>query len=118
MIRPGTTTTAQTPAATQTPTAVTTAATAVGSAVVGARCADPGATDSTADGATAYCARLQYTDRDLWSLSPGEIPNPVVTTSPTAPPPYEEESPVLICMQQTGHSKLRCVGEIARGNSG
>jgi serine/threonine protein kinase, bacterial len=85
-------------------------------AVIGARCASPGAVSSTADGASAYCARLQYTDRYLWSLSPAEIANPVVTTSPVDPPPYEEESPVRICMQQTGHGRLRCAEEILRGN--
>jgi len=42
----------------------------------------------------------------------------VVTTSPTALPTYEDESPVRICMQQTGHSRLRCAGEILRGNAG
>jgi serine/threonine protein kinase, bacterial len=86
-------------------------------AVVGARCASAGATATTAEGSTAYCATLQYTDRYLWSLSPGEIPNPVVTTPPVAPPPYEDESPVRICMQQTGQTRLRCAEEILRGNA-
>jgi serine/threonine-protein kinase len=65
-----------------------------------------------------YCANLQYTDRYLWSNSPAQIPNPVVTTSPAAAPPYETESPVRICMEQTGHSRLRCAADILRGNGG
>jgi serine/threonine-protein kinase len=103
-----------TEAATQAPGTTAQAATAV----VGARCAEPGATGVTSDGAATYCSNLQYTDRYLWSTSAGVIANPVVTTSPTAPPTYEDESPVRICMQQTGHSRLRCAGEILRGNAG
>ena len=80
-------------------------------------CAEPGATGVTADGATAYCANLQYTGRYLWSMTPGEIANPVVTTSPTAPLPIENESPVRICMQQTGHSRLRCAEEVLHGTA-
>jgi serine/threonine-protein kinase len=84
---------------------------------VGADCTSPGATAQTSDGATAYCANLQYTDRYLWSLTPGVVTNPVVTTSPATPPPYETESPVRICMEQTGHSRLRCASEILRGTA-
>ena len=84
---------------------------------VGSRCAQPGDTATTVDGAPAYCANLQYTDRYLWSMSPGEIPNPVVTSSPVAAPPSEDESPVRICVQQTGHSRLRCAEDILRGNA-
>jgi serine/threonine-protein kinase len=87
------------------------------SVAVGARCATPGATATTDEGSTAHCAKLQYTDRYLWSLVPGEIPNPIVTTSPKVPLPYEDESPVRICVEQTGHSPLRCAGEILRGNA-
>ncbi|MET0704116.1 MAG: serine/threonine-protein kinase [Mycobacterium sp.] len=97
-------------------TTATTTSTATTAAVVGGDCAEPGATGVTADGATTYCANLQYTDRYLWSLSPGEIANPVVTSSPLAPLPLETESPVRICMQQTGHSRLRCAAEILHGN--
>ena len=84
---------------------------------IGAACSPPGATGSTAEGAAAYCANLQYTDRYLWSMSPGEIPNPVLSTSPVSPPPYEEESPVQVCMQQTGHGRLRCMREVRRGDT-
>lgn len=86
------------------------------SVVIGARCGSPGTTATTADGTTAYCSQLQYTDRYLWSTSQGVIPNPVMTTAPVAPPPSEDESPVRICMQQTGHTRLRCAEEILNGN--
>ncbi|MCV7179277.1 serine/threonine-protein kinase [Mycolicibacterium sphagni] len=87
-------------------------------AVIGSNCTEPGATGTTADGATAYCTQLQYTERYLWSVHQDVIPNPVVTSSPTTVPPTENESPVRICMQETGHSRLRCAAEILRGNGG
>lgn len=107
-------TTSTSTAATDTVTDTVTAA----AVVIGARCGSPGATATTADGTTAYCSQLQYTDRYLWSASQGEIPNPVVTDSPVAAPPSEDESPVRICMQQTGHTRFRCAQEILRGNGG
>ncbi|BBZ33443.1 serine/threonine-protein kinase [Mycolicibacterium confluentis] len=103
---------------TETETEITTTdASADATVVVGGTCSQPGATATTAEGATAYCSNLQYTDRYLWSLSSGVIPNPVVTTSPATAPPYETESPVRICMDQTGHSRLRCAEQILRGNA-
>ncbi|WP_396928633.1 serine/threonine-protein kinase [Mycolicibacterium sp.] len=90
-------------------------------AVIGSDCSEPGATGTTADGATAYCTKLQYTSRYLWSVHQDVIPNPVLTSSPTAPivaPPTETESPVRVCMQETGHTRLRCAEEILRGNGG
>ena len=87
-------------------------------AVIGSNCSEPGATGTTADGATAYCTQLQYTNRYLWSGHQDVIPNPVVTSSPTTAPPTENESPVRICMQETGHTRLRCAEEILRGNGG
>lgn len=86
--------------------------------VIGARCGSPGTTATTADGTTAYCSQLQYTDRYLWSTSQGVIPNPIMTSSPVAAPPSEDESPVRVCMQQTGHTRLRCAEEILNGNAG
>ncbi|CAN5444974.1 serine/threonine protein kinase PknF [soil metagenome] len=110
----------ETETATDTPTATTTttAPAASSAAVVGGDCAEAGASGTTADGATVYCATLQYTDRYLWSTTPGEIANPVLSTSPTVPQPYETESPVRICMEQTGHTRLRCAADILRGNGG
>ena len=117
---PLTTTTTATTTATAISTATdTVTATAVpAAAVVGARCVEPGATGVTADGATVYCTQLQYTNRYLWSVHSDQIPNPVLTSSPTVAPPSEDESPVRICMQETGHSRLRCAADILRGNGG
>jgi len=93
-------------------------ATPTPTAFVGARCTDPGATATTPDGTTVYCSQLQYTDRYLWSVNQGQIPNPVLRSPPAGPPPYEDESPVRICVEETGHSRLRCAEEILRGNAG
>lgn len=118
---PTTTTTTTTTAAPSTTTdtdTVTVAPAPAPAAVVGARCGEPGATGTTADGATVYCSQLQYTNRYLWSVNQDQIPNPVVTSSPAIAPPSEDESPVRICMQETGHSRLRCAADILRGNGG
>ena len=110
---PATTTTTATPATTTGAVTDTVTDTVTATPVViGSRCGSPGATATTSDGTTAYCSQLQYTDRYLWSNSQGVIPNPVVTSSPVAAPPSEDESPVRICMQQTGQTRLRCVQEI------
>jgi serine/threonine protein kinase, bacterial len=51
-------------------------------------------------------------------VNPGVIPNPILTAAPTAPAdPQETETPIQICMQQTGHGRLRCAAEILRGNA-
>lgn len=117
------TTTVTTPAPTvttpiETATSTVAAQQAAATVVVGSRCSDPGATGTTAEGSTVYCSQLQYTNRYLWSGNQGVIPNPVLTTSPVVPPPMEDESPVRICMQETGHTRLRCAAEILRGNGG
>lgn len=108
----------ETAAPVTTTSTATTTPTAAPAAAVGADCTEAGATGVTADGATVYCANLQYTDRYLWSTSPAEIANPVLTTSPSTPVPDETESPVRICMEQTGHTRLRCAADILRGNGG
>ncbi|WP_199256018.1 serine/threonine-protein kinase [Mycolicibacterium mengxianglii] len=119
----GPTTRTSTDVVTETETEMVTPTTAVPAAagdavvVVGGDCTQSGATGLTGDGATVYCANLEYTDRHLWSTSPGEIDNPVLSTSPTSAPPVETESPVRICMAQTGHTRLRCAAEILRGNT-
>lgn len=116
---PTTTTTATAaPSATTDTDTVTVAPAPAPAAVVGARCGEPGATGTTADGATVYCSQLQYTNRYLWSVNQDQIPNPVVTSPPAVAPPSEDESPVRICMQETGHSRLRCAADILRGNGG
>lgn len=45
---------------------------------VGAWCSPRGAVAVFSDGATAYCARLQYTDGSVWSYDPSLAPNPSV----------------------------------------
>jgi serine/threonine-protein kinase len=97
-------------------TPVTTTA-APAAVVIGANCAPAGATGTTADGATAYCSRLQTTGASIWSLTPGDIPSPTVTVDPSEEqlPPIEE-SPVRVCMQQTGKTRLECLLSIRRGN--
>ncbi|MGN7225807.1 hypothetical protein ACTHQW_05620 [Dietzia maris] len=44
----------------------------------GAECGPRGALAVFADGVTAYCARLQYTDGAAWSRDPQLAPNPAV----------------------------------------
>jgi serine/threonine-protein kinase len=88
-------------------------------AVIGAKCSPVGSTATTANGATAYCSTLQTTGASIWSLNPGDVPSPTVTTGPaTEPLPIEEESPVRVCMQQTGRTRLQCREEIRRSNLG
>jgi serine/threonine-protein kinase len=86
-------------------------------AVIGANCAPAGSTGTTADGSTAYCSTLQSTGATVWSLSQGDIPSPTVTTEPTDRPlPTADESPVRVCVQQTGMTRLQCWESIRRSN--
>jgi serine/threonine-protein kinase len=88
-------------------------------AVIGARCSPVGSTATTVNGSTAYCSTLQPAGASIWSLNQGDVPSPTVTTEPTDEPlPIEEESPVRVCMQQTGQTRLRCREEIRRSNLG
>jgi serine/threonine protein kinase, bacterial len=88
-------------------------------AVIGANCAPAGGTATTAEGATAYCSALQSTGATIWSLSPGDVPEPTVTAAPTEQPlPVAEENPVRVCMQQTGRTRLACREMIRRSNLG
>jgi serine/threonine-protein kinase len=86
---------------------------------VGANCATLGSAGITAAGGPAYCAHLPTTDAAVWSLYPGEISSPTVTPGPDeevyAP---ETESPVLVCMEQTGQSRLDCHDDILQSNTG
>ncbi len=83
--------------------------------VIGADCAPVGSTGTTADGSTAYCSTLQTTGASIWSLTQGDIPSPTVTTEPTDEPlPVAEESPVRVCMQQTGQTRRECRRDIRR----
>jgi serine/threonine-protein kinase len=86
-------------------------------AVIGAHCSPAGLTATTAEGATAYCATLQPSGATVWSLQQGDIPSPTVTTQPTDKPlPTEDESPIRVCMQQTGMTRLQCWESIRRSN--
>jgi serine/threonine-protein kinase len=47
------------------------------------------------------------------------VPSPTVTAAPTEEPlPTEEESPVRVCMQQTGRTLRACREMIRRSNLG
>jgi serine/threonine protein kinase, bacterial len=100
-----------------TTTEAPTTSAAAPTAFVGADCAPVGATGVTASGATAYCVTVQGTAVTIWSLHQGEVPIPTYTVAPTETPlPAAEESPVRVCMQQTGQSWLRCREDIRRSN--
>ncbi|MCF6390071.1 serine/threonine protein kinase [Mycobacterium sp. MBM] len=112
---PPATTTSVTSATSATSTTAATAATAP--VVIGADCLPVGSTATTADGAAAYCATLQDTNATIWSLTPGAVPIPTVTTDPTEDPlPVAEESPVRVCMQQTGQTRRECREQILQSN--
>jgi serine/threonine-protein kinase len=86
-------------------------------AVIGADCSPVGSTATTEDGSTAYCSTLQTTGASIWSLNQGDIPSPTVTTEPTDEPlPFMEESPVRVCMQQTGQTRRECRRDIRASN--
>ena len=87
--------------------------------VVGANCATLGAAGVTAAGGPAYCAHLPTVDKAIWSLYPGEVSSPTVTPGPTDEVyPSETEAPVLVCMEQTGQSRLTCHDDILQSNNG
>jgi serine/threonine-protein kinase len=85
--------------------------------VIGADCLPEGSTAVTASGASAYCSSIQDTDATVWSLTPGAVPIPTVTTDPAEEPlPAAEEPPVRVCMQQTGQTRRECREQILRSN--
>lgn len=61
----------------------------------------------TADGSVAYCVPLQSTDTYMWSLYPGELLMPTLS-SPDADPALG------ICMEQTLRSEWDCGEYLAR----
>ncbi len=86
-------------------------------AVIGADCSPAGSTATTADGTTAYCSTLQGSSATIWSLTQGDVPSPTVTIDPTETPlPVEQETPVRVCMQQTGQTRRECREDIRRSN--
>jgi serine/threonine-protein kinase len=85
--------------------------------VIGANCTPSGSTGTTAEGSTAYCSPLEPSGTTVWSLQQGSIASPTVTTEATdAPLPTEDESPIRVCMQQTGKTRLQCWESIRRSN--
>ncbi|MBO0866356.1 MAG: serine/threonine protein kinase, partial [Mycobacterium sp.] len=67
--------------------------------------------------ATVYCSHLQDTDRDVWSVHQGEVPNPLATAQPVAPQyGVDNESAVRVCVQQTGHTVQQCINDILHDN--
>ncbi|OBK31682.1 serine/threonine protein kinase [Mycobacterium asiaticum] len=87
---------------------------------IGAACFPLGSLGTTKTGATAYCSMIQGTDTSIWSLTEGTVSSPTVTARPgpsESPPPTEQETPVRICMEQTGQTLRQCLEEIRRGNS-
>jgi serine/threonine-protein kinase len=86
---------------------------------IGAACFPLGSLGTTKTGATAYCSTIQGTDTSIWSLTEGTVASPTVSaaTAPSeTPPPTEQETPVRICMEQTGQTLRQCLDEIRRGN--
>jgi serine/threonine-protein kinase len=85
--------------------------------VVGANCATLGAAGITEGGGPAYCAHLPTTNATIWSLYPGEISSPTATAGPNDEVyPSETESPVLVCMEQTGRTHVDCHDDILQSN--
>ncbi|OAN39060.1 serine/threonine-protein kinase [Mycolicibacterium iranicum] len=84
--------------------------------VVGADCATLGGAGITQGGEPAYCARLASSGEPLWSLYPGEIPRPNSAPAPVegSPPP---DTPVLVCMEQTGQNQTDCHDDILQENT-
>ena len=110
--------------ATTTPTTTSpppSASAAPAAAVIGANCSPVGSNASTANGSTAYCSTLQSTGASIWSLNQGDIPPPTVTVTTQItdePLPVEEETPVRVCMQQTGQTRRECREDIRASNEG
>ncbi|MHA7651030.1 serine/threonine-protein kinase [Mycobacterium sp. ML4] len=86
---------------------------------IGADCFPLGSLGTTKTGATAYCSTIQGTDKSIWSLTEGTAASPTVSSAPEpneTPPPGEQETPIRVCMQQTGQTRLQCLQEIRRSN--
>ncbi|BBX58549.1 Serine/threonine-protein kinase PknF [Mycobacterium shottsii] len=113
------TTTAPTSTSTSTAAATTESVTPAPVVVIGAMCSPLGSTGTTKTRATAYCSTLQGTNTTIWSLTEGTVASPTVsaTPDPTEPPlPIDQDSPIRICMQQTGQTRHECREDIRRSN--
>lgn len=83
---------------------------------VGAPCSTLGAAGITDDYKPAFCSHMPSTGASLWSLFPGEITSPTVTPGPGEEVyPAETEAPVLVCIEQTGQSRLECHDDVVSG---
>ena len=108
------------------PTASTTTVTASpaaapAAAVVGADCSPLGSTATTANGNTVYCSTLEGTSASIWSVNQGVVPSPTITVTTQAgdePLPFQQETPVRICMQETGQTRRECREAIRASNAG
>ncbi|HEX3283295.1 MAG TPA: serine/threonine-protein kinase [Mycobacterium sp.] len=88
-------------------------------AVVGADCAPAGSDGTTANGNTVYCSPLEGTGASIWSVTQGMVPAPTITVTTQAtdaPVAADEESPVRVCMQETGRTLRDCLEAIRASN--
>ncbi|WP_236983739.1 MULTISPECIES: serine/threonine-protein kinase [Mycobacterium] len=112
-------TTATTPASATTPPSQAAGPTPeIPIVAIGAACYPLGSLGATKTGATAYCSTLAGTDNNIWSLTESTVASPTVTAAPEpgeSTLPSEQESPVLVCVQQTGQTRRQCLEEIRRG---
>lgn len=82
--------------------------------MIGTDCATLGAAGVTESGQQAYCAHLATTDDTIWSLYGGEVKAPTITPAPGETVyPSQTESPVRVCMEQTGQSRQQCHDDVA-----
>jgi serine/threonine-protein kinase len=117
---PATTPRAESPPPSPATTTVTTSVPAApAAAFVGADCSPVGSTATTANGNTVYCSTLESTGASIWSTSQGEVPQPTVTVTTDVtdePLSIEQETPVRVCMQETGKTRRECREAIRASN--
>jgi serine/threonine protein kinase, bacterial len=116
---PATSSRAEAPPSRPTTTVTATAAAAPSAPVVGADCSPLGSSATTANGNTVYCSTLEGTGASIWSTSQGEVPAPTVTVTTQAtdePLPLQEETPVRVCIQETGKTRRECRDAIRASN--
>lgn len=87
---------------------------------IGAECALIGGLGQTTARVKAYCSPLQGSNKEtgIWSLTEGEVAIPSVTAAPgpgETALPSEQETPVQVCVQQTGQTRLQCLQDIHQG---
>jgi serine/threonine-protein kinase len=95
------------------PTAAPPARVVVPVVLIGTDCATLGAAGITEAGKQAYCAHLSTTDDTIWSLYGGEIKAPTTTPTPGETVyPSQTESPMQVCIEQTGQSSQQCHDDV------